>query len=628
MDKNSKGIYKGPDTPPSVKKGKNHVLAIAIDDYTHCQKLNNAVKDAKDFINLLTEKYGFEEDNIEFLSNEEATAEQVIDALKRLTRHVKPTDNVLIYFSGHGELDKDFDEGFWIPVEAQSGQRNQYISNDTINRALQRINSFHTFLIVDSCYSGSLFLDGKSKSLSESYDFPSRWGLTSGRNTLVSDGVAGKNSPFATALLDVLRRIDKPLNVSALCDLIKQTVPAATNKLQIPIGDPLSINGHKGGQFVFEPIATISPEVAEWTAAKAENTEAAYSRYLRKYKHGQFAQEAEDALELLEQEREQAEEIAFWQDTTVKNSLLAYHRYLRKYPNGHYADEADARLDALENQELRKKQEQVEAEKVRKAQIAQQEAEKKERERQEKARLAELEIERKKQAEAAEKERQKQALLARIEPEMLFVKGGTFKMGSNDDGPIHSVTLSDFSIGKYPITQKQWQEIMGNNPSDFKGETLPVENVSWDDCQEFIKKLNEKTGKKYRLPTEAEWEFAARGGNQSKGFEYSGSNNIDEVAWYYNNSDNKTHPIGTKKANELGIHDMSGNVWEWCNDWYDSYRNAIENNPKGADTGSHRVSRGGSWFNGAELCRVTCRNYDSPTIRDSNMGFRLVSSFQ
>lgn len=619
MDKNSKGIYKEPDTSPSVPKGKNHVLAIAIDDYKYCNKLNNAVKDAQDFVALLMDKYGFDEKHIQFLSNEEATAERVIDTLKWLMKNVKPTDNVLIYFSGHGEFDKDFDEGFWIPVEAKSGQSNQYIPNFRINKALEQINSFHTFLIVDSCYSGSLFLDGKSKSLSESYDFPSRWGLTSGRNTIVSDGAAGTNSPFAAALLDVLRRIDKPMNVSALCDLIKQTVPAVTNKLQIPIGDPLSINGHKGGQFVFEPLVKISPE-----------------------------------------------ETAFWQDATAKNSLLAYYHYLRKYPNGQYALEADARLDALENQEFIEKQERVEAEKVRKVQIVQQVAEKRERERQEKARLAELENERKKQAETAKKEPQKKALLAKKEPEMVLVKGGTFEMGSDkddDEKPIHAVTLSDFLIGKYPLTITQFLEFIKdtNYKTDAEKEdgsyiwtdskwkkqagvswrcdvngnahpqtsyNHPVTHVSWNDAKAYIDWLAKKTGKKYRLPTEAEWEFAARGGNKPNGFEFSGSNNIDDVAWYWENSGKKTHSVGTKKANELGIHDMSGNIWEWCSDWYDSYRNAIENNPTGVETGSHRVFRGGSWVNDAEFCRVAYRNCNSPAYRDYDLGFRLVSSLQ
>jgi len=150
----------------------------------------------------------------------------------------------------------------------------------------------------------------------------------------------------------------------------------------------------------------------------------------------------------------------------------------------------------------------------------------------------------------------------KINIEMVFVNGGTFKMGRN------SATVNDYYIGKYEVTQQQWIQIMGsgNNPSKFKGGNLPVERVSFNDVQEFILRLNEKTGNKYRLPTEAEWEFAARGGNKGIGYTYSGSNNIDNVAWYYKNSEEKTHPVGTKLANELGIHDMSGNVWEWTDE--------------------------------------------------------------
>jgi sulfatase modifying factor 1 len=229
--------------------------------------------------------------------------------------------------------------------------------------------------------------------------------------------------------------------------------------------------------------------------------------------------------------------------------------------------------------------------------------------------------------------------------EFVFVQGGTFSMGSNDgeddEKPIHSVTVSDFYIGKYEVTQKQWQSVMGNNPSNFKGDNLPVENVSWNDVQEFIRKLNEKENTDvYRLPTEAEWEFAARGGKeganrslQANGsLKYSGSNSIDNVAWYFSNSGNTTHEVGTKQPNELGIYDMTGNVWEWCSDWYDenyyakhpSDKNSPSNNPQGANSGTARVLRGGSWNYLDNHCRVALRLRSYPDNRFFNLGFRLV----
>jgi len=215
---------------------------------------------------------------------------------------------------------------------------------------------------------------------------------------------------------------------------------------------------------------------------------------------------------------------------------------------------------------------------------------------------------------------------------MVFVKGGTFQMGSNDNDnekPIHSVTVNDFYIGKYEVTQAQWRDVMGSDPSElnFKGcDQCPVERVSWNDIQDFLKKLNQKTVKKYRLPTEAEWEFASKGGTKSKGFKYSGSDNIDEVAWYDGNSDHKTHPVGTKKPNELGIYDMSGNVWEWCSDWYDGnyYSSSPSKNPTGAASGTYRVYRGGSWDYDAQYCRLTNRNNNYPTYRYDYVGFRVV----
>ncbi|MCK6690917.1 MAG: formylglycine-generating enzyme family protein [Thermoanaerobaculia bacterium] len=237
-------------------------------------------------------------------------------------------------------------------------------------------------------------------------------------------------------------------------------------------------------------------------------------------------------------------------------------------------------------------------------------------------------------------------------PEMVFVQGGRFTMGcqsSARDGecydyekPPHEVTVRDFYIGKYEVTQAEWRAVMGSDPPDLynKGcDRCPVENVSWDDAQEFIRRLNARTGKKFRLPTEAEWEYAARGGNQSRGYLYSGSNNIGEVAWYQDNYQNgstfgaqkTTRPAGTRKANELGIHDMSGNVWEWVeDDWHDNYQGAPTDGRAWVDRGSRggaRVYRGGLWSVIARYCRAASRYSCTPAYRYGNHGFRLALQF-
>ena len=219
--------------------------------------------------------------------------------------------------------------------------------------------------------------------------------------------------------------------------------------------------------------------------------------------------------------------------------------------------------------------------------------------------------------------------------DMVKVEAGTFMMGAtsemqnpwDDEKPVREVILTnDYYIGKYEVTQSLWQAVMGTNPSYFKGDNLPVEQVSWDNCLEFISKLNSLTGRKFRLPTEAEWEYAARGGKKSRGYQYSGSFNISDVAWYNGNSGNKIHPIGMKQANELGVYDMSGNVNEWCQDWYGSYVSSSQTNPLGANSGSFRVCRGGSWYFGTVNCRSSFRSRGNPDTRSRYLGFRLVLS--
>ena len=208
---------------------------------------------------------------------------------------------------------------------------------------------------------------------------------------------------------------------------------------------------------------------------------------------------------------------------------------------------------------------------------------------------------------------------------MVYVEGGTFQMGSNDEQPVHSVTLSDYYIGQTEVTQELWQAVMGSNPSYDKGAKNPVNNVSWNDFQEFISKLNRLTGGSFRLPTEAEWEYAARGGNKSRGYKYSGSDDLGSVAWYKDNSGDEVHPVGSKSANELGLYDMSGNVWEWCSDWSGSYPSSSQTNPTGPSSGYGRVLRGGSYYYDEYYCRSTNRRVScDPADRFSLYGFRLA----
>ena len=218
--------------------------------------------------------------------------------------------------------------------------------------------------------------------------------------------------------------------------------------------------------------------------------------------------------------------------------------------------------------------------------------------------------------------------------EMVRVEGGTFEMGATkeqenealaNEKPVKTVNVTDFYIGKHEVTQELWKAVMGNNPSQFKGDDKPVEGVTWRLCNKFISKLNALTGMEFRLATEEEWEYAARGGNYSAGYKFSGSDNIDEVAWFLDNGDRQTHDVGKKKANEIGVYDMSGNVWEWCSDWYfNKYSRRSQKNPAGPEKGNKKVFRGSCWYNDAKSCRVSNRHSNDPVYSLSYMGLRLV----
>lgn len=209
---------------------------------------------------------------------------------------------------------------------------------------------------------------------------------------------------------------------------------------------------------------------------------------------------------------------------------------------------------------------------------------------------------------------------------MICVEGGTFTMGSSvkDEFPAHEVVLETFFISETEVTQKLWISLMGNNPSEFVGLNRPVEQVSWHECQKFVEQLKQETNKPYRLPTEAEWEYAARGGNRSHHYKFSGNNNLDIVGWYSHNSNKCTHEVKSKEQNELGIYDMNGNVWEWCQDWYGLYSGGKQYSPQGPVAGEHKIIRGGGWNNVSEFFRTSYRGRNTPTRRGNNIGFRIV----
>lgn len=649
------GFKQDKTTPQKPTIGKNYLLAIAVDEYEHCAPLSNCVKDAKTIVKVLSEKYHFE--HIIELYNPDATKRKIIDKLNELRGKIqKEVDNLVIYFSGHGETEQDDDDviGYLVPVEAARGDETHYLPHSYFKDKLHLIKTKHTFVILDACFSGSFFIKSKSNKIAGSEQHASRWGLSSSLSHEVAlDGTPGDNSPFAQCLLETLQESTEPFGVHDLVAKVEKKM-GDRNFKQTPICLPFSDPHKYTGQFFFHPtqnetqiwtateaLATAdayyefwqnypySPHAEEalWRYAQQLNTAAAYDDYLDEYPDGYYAEKAHDLL-AASADREA------WEYARRLGTLPAIREYLRRYPQGHYKAEAEA-----------------------------------------------------------EKNKQKTAYVYAPQPEekiilpdppklivpdgLVLVEGGTFQMGSNDydsEKPIHEVKLDSFYIGKYPVTFEEYDAFCAATKRDKPGDERwgrarrPVINVNWYDAVDYCNWLSAQQNLQqvytingnnvginwrangYRLPTEAEWEYAARGGNKSKNnYKYAGSNDLNKVGWYWENSGDKrlsgewkfekltanncqTHPVGEKDENELGIYDMSGNVWEWCWDWYDEkyyeqFKNRAAENPKGPGKGDTRVVRGGSWLDSVSDCRTTDRDRDDPDLRSSSLGFRYSRAF-
>jgi formylglycine-generating enzyme required for sulfatase activity len=496
----------------SSKVGAYRALIIGINNYKDPKipDLKTPLNDIKALADLLQCKYGFK---VETITEKQATKERIYNSLRSLSAKVKPNDSVLIYYAGHGDLDRQYNDGWWIPYDATAGNPVTYLDNVQVQKAMRSMKARHVLLISDSCYSGTLFGETRAmpqvitdKYYLDLYNEKSRWGITSGNKTPVADSGTGGHSIFAYQLIKELRNNEK--TYLSTQEIYTRIAPIVRNSSeQTPICRPIRNTGDMGGEFVF--IASSGPQVSP----------------------------PPPAVTKVSKER-------------ISNSLGM---------------------------------------------------------------------------------------------EFVYIEPGTFTMGSppheperDKDEKQHRVSLSKgFYMQTTEVTQKQWKAVMGNNPSYFKscGNDCPVEKVSWNDIQTFIQKLKQKEGSnKYRLPTEAEWEYAARAGTRTT-FSFGDCLSTDQANYDGNNPmpgceegryREKTTAVASYSANALGLHNMHGNVREWCQDWYGRYQSGSVTDSRGSSSGSERVVRGGGWDNGARRCRSAHRSCNKPSHRNSGLGFRLA----
>ena len=582
----------------SGKLGKYKALVIGINDYQDpkISDLKNAVRDAEAIAETLETGYGFK---VTRLLNRAASKAAIYNKLRALAANSAADDSVLIYFAGHGDIDRVYNDGWWIPADAKGGDALTYLDNTVVQKAMKNMKARHVLLISDSCYSGTLFGEGRDmppviddQFYLTLYNEKSRWGMTSGNKTPVTDSGSEGHSVFIYQLLKELKQNKKPYLTTQ--EIYARIAPiVGNNSEQTPLCKPVKDAGDMGGGFIF---VSAAPRRANAVGKAAAISDAI------KYEEASLEDEGRE----IEAEKQR---LAKEKEMLTKKKALAEER---------------RRLE-----EERRRLEAEKAETERAAAKAVGDA------------LTDLST----------------------GMEFVFVQGGCYQMGDtfgdgySNEKPVHEVCVSDFSIGKHEVTVGQFRKFVNDskyrteaekgdgcyiwtgstwdkqrdkswrNPGFSQTDNHPVACVSWNDAQEFIKWQSRKSSKKYRLPTEAEWEYAARSGGKSE--KYAGTSSessLGSYAWHDANSASKTHPVGQKQPNGLGLYDMSGNVWEWVQDWYgsDYYKSSPQNNPEGPSEGSNRVSRGGSWGSNAGGCRAANRGDNTPDVRDAGLGIRLA----
>jgi formylglycine-generating enzyme required for sulfatase activity len=663
--KDDRGIAIRPVAPTGGEaKGDLWLLAIGIDSYLSWPRLKTATNDAKAVRDTLLSRYHLDKSHVIELLDDKATRKNILAAFRDLAKKVKPEDSLLVFYAGHGHIDQITGKGSWIPVESSTDDPSSWIDNRNITDYLNinAIKAKHVLLVSDSCFSGDFFRGNRGTNtptiddafLKKAYNRSSRQAISSGGLEPVSDAGFGGNSVFSHFLVAALQSNSKSYLIpSEIFGEIKSGV--GRNADQLPqYGDLHGVGGQDGGELIlFLKQENRLQEMGATSAARQKELE-----QLRKMEQDAAVAKQKEQAEIAKREQELA--TLDKQIADMKGRLGAGAARSGDSLDNiiALAEQKEAQGNRLE--ELRKQREAEEQKRQQEIEQLKKEAAVK-RVSQIKADLAKYQkvasskyaqdmkgsawealiatypeakgISRydeaaflaafglaidngefiplvEKQRRDAERRQAREAAERGLAGEFVTVPGGCFTANNRQ------TCVDGFRIGKYEVTQVQWRKVMGSNPSHFKqcGDDCPVEQVSWDDAQSFISRLNSQTGMSYRLPTEAEWEYACRSGGRNE--EYCGGDNIDAVAWYNGNSGNRTHPVGQLQANGLGIYDMSGNVCEWVS------------GAAGASSGSTRLWRGGSWISPDEHARAAFSNGSGGGHRGYGLGFRLAAPVQ
>ncbi len=579
--------------------GQSHALVIGNSNYTNGWAWLPGVENDVNEVKTALETNGFH-----VLVEHDLTKEQMDKSITEfISQYGQDKDNrLLIYYAGHGHTirpqwaSKEEDNiGYLVPVDAPKPNDNQgafqskAIEMIDVEKYALRTGSKHLLFLFDACFAGSVFAMNRAAPAVIDYKtkMPVRQIISAGsaNETVPDKSIFCRQFVAAITTADADYNKDGYLTGSELGEFLQTTVVNYSRNSQHPQYGKIRNPNLDKGDFVFV-LPTGQPSGNESTTTTTSPLDNETPPARKKIEVEEESLVAYGSIEInAEMDGDIYLDNAFIKKASANNKIT-----LRNIETGKHTFEIRGSSPFSET---------IQVEKDRKTLI---------------------------NAKSANTAGYTETTSG-LNLEMIFVEGGFFYMGSNngdvDEKPVHTVQVGSLYIGKCEVTQAQWRTVMGSNPSFHKDcDNCPVEQVSWDDAQKFISKLNQMTGKQYSLPTEAEWEYAARGGQKSKGYTYSGSNSLGDVGWYNDNSGPATHPVAQKQANELGIYDMSGNVWEWCNDWYKGYPGSSGVTDY---TGSLRVFRGGCWIYDARDCRSANRDDYSPAGRGIIVGFRLAS---